>query len=56
MSTINFVDLAGSERSSLAAREDGLDRVRAKEGSAINKSLLTLGNVIRALGDGRVSA
>ena len=25
------------------------------QGSAINKSLLTLGNVIRALGDGKVS-
>ena len=56
VSTLNFVDLAGSERSSLAAKDDGDNKLRQTEGSAINKSLLTLGNVIRGLGDGRVSA
>ena len=55
VSTLNFVDLAGSERSTLAAKEDGDNKLRQTEGSAINKSLLTLGNVIRGLGDGRVS-
>ena len=49
------MDLAGSERSTLAAKEDGDNKLRQTEGSAINKSLLTLGNVIRGLGDGRVS-
>lgn len=56
VSTLNFVDLAGSERSTLAAKDDGDNKLRQTEGSAINKSLLTLGNVIRGLGDGRVSA
>ena len=56
MSTLNFVDLAGSERSTLAAKDDGDNKLRQTEGSAINKSLLTLGNVIRGLGDGRVSS
>ena len=54
VSTLNFVDLAGSERSTLAANDDGDNKLRQTEGSAINKSLLTLGNVIRGLGDGRV--
>ncbi|KDP38590.1 hypothetical protein JCGZ_04515 [Jatropha curcas] len=47
--TVNFVDLAGSERASqtLAAG------VRLKEGSHINRSLLTLGTVIRKLSKGR---
>ena len=54
VSTLNFVDLAGSERSTLAAKDDGDNKLRQTEGSAINKSLLTLGNVIRGLGDGRV--
>ncbi|KAL0046102.1 hypothetical protein WJX82_002585 [Trebouxia sp. C0006] len=53
VSTLNFVDLAGSERSTLAAKDDGDNKLRQTEGSAINKSLLTLGNVIRGLGDGR---
>ena len=48
------MDLAGSERSTLAAKDDGDNKLRQTEGSAINKSLLTLGNVIRGLGDGRV--
>ena len=50
------MDLAGSERSTLAVKDDGDNKLRQTEGSAINKSLLTLGNVIRGLGDGRVSA
>ena len=54
VSTLNFVDLAGSERSTLAAKDDSDNKLRQTEGSAINKSLLTLGNVIRGLGDGRV--
>ncbi|KAJ8762159.1 hypothetical protein K2173_007313 [Erythroxylum novogranatense] len=46
---VNFVDLAGSERASqtLAAG------ARLKEGSHINRSLLTLGTVIRKLSKGR---
>ncbi|KAL6750482.1 P-loop containing nucleoside triphosphate hydrolase protein [Haematococcus lacustris] len=52
VSTLNFVDLAGSERLSQAAMEAGdSDRLRQKEASNINRSLLTLGTVIRALGD-----
>ncbi|KAJ9166020.1 hypothetical protein P3X46_020821 [Hevea brasiliensis] len=47
--TVNFVDLAGSERASqtLAAG------ARLKEGSHINRSLLTLGTVVRKLSKGR---
>ena len=46
-SNINLVDLAGSERaSSTGAKGD-----RLKEGCNINKSLLTLGNVINVLAD-----
>lgn len=56
ISALNFVDLAGSERSTLAAKDDSDNKLRQTEGSAINKSLLTLGNVIRGLGDGRVSS
>ncbi|KAF3633416.1 kinesin-like protein KIN-7F [Capsicum chacoense] len=45
LATLNFVDLAGSERvsQSLAAG------IRLKEGCHINRSLLTLGTVIRKL-------
>ncbi|GLC48508.1 hypothetical protein PLESTB_000105700 [Pleodorina starrii] len=52
LSTINFVDLAGSERLSQASMADDTDRekIRQKEASNINVSLLTLGKVIRALG------
>jgi hypothetical protein len=46
--TINFVDLAGSERSS----RTGAEGLRLKEGCHINKSLLTLGTVIRKLAEG----
>jgi len=49
-STLTFVDLAGSERSRAVALDDG-DRRRQVEGSHINKSLLTLGTVIRLLGN-----
>ncbi|XP_052103729.1 kinesin-like protein KIF28P isoform X1 [Mytilus californianus] len=44
---VNLVDLAGSER----ADSTGATGDRLKEGSAINKSLSTLGNVIKALAD-----
>ncbi|XP_074659378.1 kinesin-like protein KIF28 isoform X2 [Tubulanus polymorphus] len=46
-SSINLVDLAGSER----ADSTGATGDRLKEGSAINQSLSTLGNVIKALAD-----
>ncbi|CAN4093940.1 unnamed protein product [Withania somnifera] len=42
---VNFVDLAGSERASQTMSAN----VRLKEGSHINRSLLTLGTVIRKL-------
>eukprot|EP00760_Papus_ankaliazontas_P036540 PhM_4_TR8340/c0_g1_i1/m.17915/K17916/KIF16B, SNX23; kinesin family member 16B len=45
VSRMNLVDLAGSERSSVA----GTSGLRLQEGNNINKSLLTLGNVIEAL-------
>ncbi|KAJ3134044.1 Kinesin-like protein kif3a [Geranomyces variabilis] len=44
-SKIHLVDLAGSER----ANSTGATGTRLKEGSSINQSLLTLGNVISAL-------
>ncbi|GAB4848492.1 hypothetical protein Ancab_003196 [Ancistrocladus abbreviatus] len=43
--TVNFVDLAGSERASQTLTAGA----RLKEGSHINRSLLTLGSVIRKL-------
>ncbi|XP_051150861.1 kinesin-like protein KIN-7J [Andrographis paniculata] len=49
MASVNFVDLAGSERSS----QTGAAGKREKEGSHINRSLLTLGTVIRKLSKGR---
>uniref|UniRef100_A0A0E0AYI9 Kinesin-like protein n=1 Tax=Oryza glumipatula TaxID=40148 RepID=A0A0E0AYI9_9ORYZ len=48
-SRLNFVDLAGSERASQTASAG----VRLKEGSHINRSLLTLGKVVRQLSKGR---
>lgn len=47
VSTLNFVDLAGSERISQTKAAG----VRMKEGVHINKSLSTLGMVIRQLSD-----
>ena len=46
---LNLVDLAGSERSS----KTGATGETLKEGILINKSLMTLGNVITALCDGK---
>ncbi|GAU34907.1 hypothetical protein TSUD_312380, partial [Trifolium subterraneum] len=43
--SVNFVDLAGSERASQALSAG----TRLREGSHINRSLLTLGTVIRKL-------
>ncbi|KAJ8937739.1 hypothetical protein NQ318_009149 [Aromia moschata] len=47
ISQLNLVDLAGSERIS----QSKVEGARLKEGVNINKSLLTLGNVIRQLSD-----
>ncbi|XP_068658421.1 kinesin-like protein KIN-7A [Aristolochia californica] len=49
IATLNFVDLAGSERA-LQTLSSG---TRLKEGSHINRSLLTLTTVIRKLSGGR---
>mmetsp|Transcript_9677 Transcript_9677/g.13686 ORF Transcript_9677/g.13686 Transcript_9677/m.13686 type:complete len:725 (+) Transcript_9677:126-2300(+) len=46
-SRFTFVDLAGSER----MKKSGVSGTKAKEGIAINKGLLALGNVINALAD-----
>jgi centromeric protein E len=43
--TVNFIDLAGSERASQSLSAG----TRLKEGGHINRSLLTLGTVIRKL-------
>ncbi|CAM6086375.1 unnamed protein product [Calypogeia fissa] len=48
VSCLNMVDLAGSER----IMKTGAGGVRLKEGTHINKSLLTLGTVINKLSDG----
>jgi len=48
-STLNLVDLAGSER----ANKSGTSGQSLKEGSFINKSLLTLGTVISNLSQGK---
>lgn len=48
LSKIHLVDLAGSERADATGAADA--GVRLKEGANINKSLVTLGNVISALG------
>lgn len=49
LSTLNLVDLAGSER----AGKSGTSGQSLKEGSFINKSLLTLGTVISNLSEGK---
>lgn len=49
MGSVNFIDLAGSERASQAMSAGA----RLKEGCHINRSLLTLGTVIRKLSKGR---
>ncbi|XLS47918.1 hypothetical protein HN51_022276 [Arachis hypogaea] len=51
VSVLNLVDLAGSER----VAKTGAEGVRLKEGSHINKSLLTLGTVIKKLSEGAES-
>ncbi len=51
ISTLNLVDLAGSERAS----KSGTSGESLKEGSFINKSLLTLGTVIASLTDPKKS-
>ncbi|CAA7408095.1 unnamed protein product [Spirodela intermedia] len=51
VSILNLVDLAGSER----AAKTGAEGVRLKEGSHINKSLMTLGTVIKKLSEGTES-
>ncbi|CAM9690843.1 unnamed protein product [Chrysoparadoxa australica] len=51
-SKINLVDLAGSENAKLAGSKGNT----LKEGAAINKSLLTLGRVIKALAEPLASA
>ncbi|GAA0170389.1 hypothetical protein LIER_40948 [Lithospermum erythrorhizon] len=49
IASLNLVDLAGSERTS----QTNADGTRLKEGSHINRSLLTLTTVIRKLSGGR---
>ncbi|CAF2049956.1 BnaA09g43240D [Brassica napus] len=49
IASVNFIDLAGSERASQALSAGA----RLKEGCHINRSLLTLGTVIRKLSMGR---
>ncbi|CAL9079120.1 unnamed protein product [Musa textilis] len=49
LAAVNFIDLAGSERASQSPSAG----TRLKEGCHINRSLLTLGTVIRKLSKGR---
>ncbi|KAM2242280.1 hypothetical protein ACFX1S_009258 [Malus domestica] len=51
VSVLNLVDLASSERAAKTVAEG----VRLKEGSHINKSLMTLGTVIKKLSEGAES-
>lgn len=48
VSALTLVDLAGSER----VAKTGAEGLRMKEGTSINKSLLTLGTVINKLSEG----
>eukprot|EP00850_Spirogloea_muscicola_P001106 SM000004S14976 [mRNA] locus=s4:555168:560744:- [translate_table: standard] len=50
LAQLNLIDLAGSESS-----KTGTTGLRRKEGSYINKSLLTLGTVISKLSEGRAA-
>lgn len=52
LATLNLVDLAGSER----ANKSGTSGQALKEGSFINKSLLTLGTVIFNLSEGKLGS
>ncbi|KAJ0032040.1 hypothetical protein Pint_13577 [Pistacia integerrima] len=52
LASLNLVDLAGSERAS----QTNADGIRLKEGSHINRSLLTLTTVIRKLSGGKRSS
>ena len=49
---LNFIDLAGSERANRVALGDKHDGARLQEGTHINRSLLTLGSIIRGLAKG----
>ncbi|KAK6939392.1 Kinesin motor domain, partial [Dillenia turbinata] len=49
VATLNFIDLAGSERASQSLSAGS----RLKEGCHINRSLLTLGTVVRKLSKGK---
>ncbi|GLC41340.1 hypothetical protein PLESTM_001185400 [Pleodorina starrii] len=51
VSALSLVDLAGSER----VAKTGAEGTRMREGVSINKSLLTLGNVIEKLSDGALA-
>lgn len=51
VSVLTLVDLAGSER----VAKTGAEGIRMKEGTSINKSLLTLGNVINKLSEGALA-
>ncbi|GFP82130.1 kinesin-like protein nack2 [Phtheirospermum japonicum] len=51
LASLNLVDLAGSER----ATQSNADGTRLKEGSHINRSLLTLTTVIRKLRDSKLT-
>ena len=48
VSVLTMVDLAGSER----VAKTGAEGLRMREGTSINKSLLTLGTVIHKLSEG----
>lgn len=51
-STLTVIDLAGSEKSSHSSGSQLNKNILQKEGSNINRSLLTLGNCIQSLEKG----